>query len=198
MNKIITQSVSNKLATKREKDMGQRYSIHSKKYPRPSFRFSNPFLTHFYLSFILMLWKRMPGLDIYSLPPFSHLVPLSSTPRTNEFHWYCLILVLITVHLDYCNSGIPWWLSGKESPLQECRRQSFDPWVRRIPWRRKRQPTLVFLPGESHGHRSLVGCSPWGCKELDVTERLKSNKLLLVKALTMALESPNSNTKESC
>ena len=33
-------------------------------------------------------------------------------------------------------------------------------------------PTLIFLPGRSHGQRSLVGCSPWGCKELDVTERL--------------------------
>ena len=39
-------------------------------------------------------------------------------------------------------------------------------------WRRKRQPTLVLLPGKSHGQRSLVGCSPWGRKDLDVTERL--------------------------
>ena len=37
-------------------------------------------------------------------------------------------------------------------------------------WRRKWQPTPVFLPGESHGQRSLVGCSPWGCTELDTTE----------------------------
>ena len=36
------------------------------------------------------------------------------------------------------------------------------------------QPTPVFLPGESHGQRSLVGCSPWDCKELDTTERLTS------------------------
>ena len=40
------------------------------------------------------------------------------------------------------------------------------------PWRRKWQPTPVLLPGESHGGRSLVGYSPWGCKELDTTERL--------------------------
>ena len=39
-------------------------------------------------------------------------------------------------------------------------------------WRRKWQPTPVFLPGESHGRRSLVGCSPWGCTESDTTERL--------------------------
>ena len=48
----------------------------------------------------------------------------------------------------------------------------FDPWVRKIPWRRKWQPTSVFLPGESHGQRSLVGYSPWGHKELDMTKRL--------------------------
>ena len=39
-------------------------------------------------------------------------------------------------------------------------------------WRRKWQPTPVLLPGESHGRRSLVGYSPWGCKESDTTERL--------------------------
>ena len=42
----------------------------------------------------------------------------------------------------------------------------------KIPWRRKRQPTPVLLPGESHGGRSLVGYNPWGRKELDTTERL--------------------------
>ena len=41
----------------------------------------------------------------------------------------------------------------------------FDPWVRKIPWTRKWQPTPVCLPGESHGQRSLEGYSPWGCKE---------------------------------
>jgi len=46
----------------------------------------------------------------------------------------------------------------------------FDPWVGKIPWGRTWQPTAVFLPGESHGQRSLVGYSPWGCKELDMTE----------------------------
>ena len=40
----------------------------------------------------------------------------------------------------------------------------FDSWVRKIPWRRKWQPTPVFLPGKSHGWRSLAGYSPWGCK----------------------------------
>ena len=47
---------------------------------------------------------------------------------------------------------------------------SFDPWVGKIPWKGKWHPTPVFLPGESHGQRGLVGCSPWGCKESDMTE----------------------------
>ena len=45
-----------------------------------------------------------------------------------------------------------------------------DPWVGKILWRRKWQPTPVFLPGESDGQRSLVGYSPQGRKELDTTE----------------------------
>ena len=46
----------------------------------------------------------------------------------------------------------------------------FNPWVGKIPWRRKWQPTPVPLPGKSHGQRSLVGYSPWGHKESDTTE----------------------------
>ena len=63
--------------------------------------------------------------------------------------------------------GLPRWC--------QCRRHKglkFDPWVRKFSWRRKWQPTPVFLPGEFHEQRSLAGYSPWGCKELDMTERL--------------------------
>ena len=52
------------------------------------------------------------------------------------------------------------------------RRLRLDPWVRKIPWRRKWQPTPVFLLGESHGQSSLEGYSPRGRKELDTTEQL--------------------------
>ena len=58
--------------------------------------------------------------------------------------------------------GHPWWLSDKESSCQ-CRRpkrRKFNPWVRKILWRREWQPTPVFLPGESPGQKSLVGYSP--------------------------------------
>ena len=70
--------------------------------------------------------------------------------------------------------GLPWCLSGKES-IYQCRRfrrPGFNPWVRKIPWRRKWQPILVFLSGKSHGWRSLAGYGPWGHKESDMTERL--------------------------
>ena len=53
---------------------------------------------------------------------------------------------------------------GKEYALQ-CSIARFNPWIGTISWRRKWQPTPVFLPGKSHGWRSLVGCSPWGRKE---------------------------------
>ena len=50
------------------------------------------------------------------------------------------------------------------------KRYRFDPWVRKILWRRAWQPTPVVLPGESHGQRSLVGYNPQGPKESDMTE----------------------------
>ena len=50
------------------------------------------------------------------------------------------------------------------------KRHEFDPWVGKIPWKRTWQPTPVFLPGLSLGQRSLAGYSPWGCKELDMTD----------------------------
>ena len=49
--------------------------------------------------------------------------------------------------------------------------------VRKIPWRRKWQPTQVFLPGESHGQRRLVGYSLWGCRDSDITKRLSMHAL---------------------
>ena len=52
----------------------------------------------------------------------------------------------------------------------DIKRHAFNPWVGKIPWRREWQPTPVLLPGESHGLRSLAGYSPWGHKELDMTE----------------------------
>ena len=64
------------------------------------------------------------------------------------------------------------WRWGREPPCH-CRRLKtcrFDPWVRKIPWRRAWQPTPVFLPGESHEQKSLASYSPWGHKEAYMTE----------------------------
>ena len=75
--------------------------------------------------------------------------------------------------------ALPWWLSGKESACQ-CRRCRFDPWIGRIPWRRKRQPTPGFLPGKSHGQRSLSGHSPWGPKRVRHHLAIKQQQRILV------------------
>ena len=70
----------------------------------------------------------------------------------------------------YIFGGLPWWLSSKESACQ-CSGCGFDPWFRKIPWRRKQQPALVHLPGKSYGQRRLVGYSIWGGKESDSTTK---------------------------
>ena len=78
--------------------------------------------------------------------------------------------------------GLPRWLSGEESACQ-CRRHGrcrFDLWVRKIPWRRKWQTTLVLLPEKSYGQRSLADYSPWGHKESDTNEQLRHNNIGIV------------------
>ena len=62
--------------------------------------------------------------------------------------------------------GFPGGSDGK-SICPQCGRPGFDPWVRKMPWKKKWQPTPVLLPGKFHGWRNFVGYSPWGCKESD-------------------------------
>ena len=68
--------------------------------------------------------------------------------------------------------GFPGDTSGEEPACQSGKRKKhgLDPSIGKIPWRRAWQPTHVFLPGESHGQRSLAGYNPRGCKESDTTE----------------------------
>ena len=74
--------------------------------------------------------------------------------------------------------SFPGGSDGKASAYNA--RPGFDPWVGKIPWRRKWQTTPVPLPGKSHGRRSLVGYSPRGRKELDTTERLHFHFLFIL------------------
>ena len=75
-------------------------------------------------------------------------------------------------------------LKKKQTPpamkeMQETR-CGFDPWVRKIPWRRKRHPTPVFLRGKFHAHKSLVGYSSWGGKESETTWWLTTGRIRIL------------------
>ena len=80
-----------------------------------------------------------------------------------------------------------WLRQGRICP--QCGILRFDPWVRKIPWRREWLPTPIFLPGKSHGQRDLAGYNPWDGKELDTTEQLTlSLSLFQSSSLTPSLE----------
>ena len=102
--------------------------------------------------------------------PFSH--ELVSVDLLNTYFSEYLLWPQLNEDL-----GLPRWLRIKESVGQgrTHRRLGFDPWEGKVPWRRKGQPTPVFLPGKFHGQRSLVGHSPWGYKESDTTEWLSGH-----------------------
>jgi len=66
----------------------------------------------------------------------------------------------LNLHLPSYKTGLPRWRWWSSNPPCQCRRHKrcgFNPWIGKIPWRRKWQPTPVFVPGESRGQRSLVG-----------------------------------------
>ena len=89
-------------------------------------------------------------------------------------------------YLKYPLGG--WWWSGEwgeGSPWHSCKELPANagdvgetPWVRKIPWSRKWPPIPVFLPGKSHGQRSLEGYSPWARKELDMTDSAHTQHLM--------------------
>ena len=101
------------------------------------------------------------------------------TLRIISLQWTGNIFSLVTsqfrlgiirwTHQDFLGGSVV-----KESAWQcwRCRRHKFSPWIRKSLWRRKWQPTPVFLPGEYYGQRSLVGYSSWGYKESERTEQL--------------------------
>ena len=113
-----------------------------------------------------ILWHCPLGLEwklTFSNPvataEFSKLAGTSLDPVNMISHSHDYVLLYSRV--DF---GLPRWLSGRESVCQ-CKRHRSDPWVGKIPWRRKWQPTPVFLPGKSYGQRSL-GASVQGCRRV--------------------------------
>ena len=91
---------------------------------------------------------------ILKIPNLVHWLPLQIQfiSCLLLLNWASLVVQTVRIHLQWSRPG-------------------FDPWIWKIPWRRKWQPTLVFLTREFH-RQSLMGYSPWGCKELDTTEWL--------------------------
>ena len=82
-----------------------------------------------------------------------------------------LFINLAALHISCCVLGFPGGTSGKEFACNAGDvTDVFDPWVGKVPWRRAWQPTPVFLPGESHGQKSLASYSLWGHEESDMTE----------------------------
>ena len=71
--------------------------------------------------------------------------------------------------------GLPRWLSGKKKICLPSKRHGFDPWIGKIPGKRKWQLTLVFLPGKFHGQSSLAGYNPWDCQESDATGHVSTH-----------------------
>ena len=103
-----------------------------------------------------------------------------SLSASRFFHQSCELFARVT---RFCFSQLSHW--GPKhlrllSVCLQCRRPGFDPWVGKIPWRRKWQSIPGLLPGKSHGQRSLVGYSPWGRKESDTTERLQFTSNILI------------------
>ena len=88
-------------------------------------------------------------------------------PWTEKLGW----LQFMGLHLSTAPKSLQLTMYHLPADLGlQCRRPRFDPWVKKIPWRRERLPSPVFLPGELHGQINLVGYSPWGRKESDTTK----------------------------
>ena len=96
---------------------------------------------------------------------------LKSITSSSQTYWNIFTYDLWKKSYDVYSAvlvGHAQWLSGKLSTSQ-CRRWGFIPWFWKISWRRKWQPTPVFLPGEFPRQRGPAGYSPWSLKESDMT-----------------------------
>ena len=128
-------------------------------------RFNNEFgETQYSLHSVLSI--SFPNWPLNVIPSDWNISPQIFTKNTP----FSSVQMEMTNYCLYTNlAGLPWWL--KQSSISpQFRRHRFNPWVGKIPWRRKWQSTPVFLPGESHGRRSLVVNTPWGHKDSDTSE----------------------------
>ena len=118
-------------------------------------RTPSPFLVYPFLVPLLVCGLASSISPHFCSPPL-HTQPCSRRDGSKHLLRCCHKLLCAVLTL-----GLHRRLIGKK-PTCQGRRREFDPWVRKIPWRRRWQPTPVVLPGKSHGQRSLAGYSPWG------------------------------------
>ena len=124
-----------------------------------------------YIERLVSTLGQISGKLLIKVNKNSNFIPL---PLILSYYWiYYLLLrdkICVYFFLIYFTEVL---LSWSRICLQ-CRRPGFNPWVRKISLRREWLSTPAFLPGESHGQRSLAGCSPWGRRESYMTERLNT------------------------
>ena len=138
-------------------DFSLKYFIMLRKFP------SIPgLLSNFIMKGYWILWNVFPASRWLCVCVFC----LHSTSAVHYIDWFSYVAHIFSfwdkshMVIDfYPRFMLTWSLVAQRL---QCGRPGFDPWVGKIPWRRKWQPTPVFLPGKSHGLRLLVGYSPWG------------------------------------
>ena len=155
-----------------------KYILHSRGIPSVHILLPNGIISNLSSRFVSLLF-----ICRLALLPYKTLVQWTNNHRKLSCHQshnrryagvlWCLTLTIVNIRKHFLILQLRLryrWLKWDRIRLQ-CSRLGSDPWVRNIPWRRKRLPTPVFLPGKSHAQESLVGYSLWGCKESDMTEQ---------------------------
>ena len=129
---------------------------------------------HPYINFRCTTWV--------SICMYYETITTVSLVNTHHQHNYNIFF------LENFSGGLQNFPGGSDGKVSACNvgDQGSITWVRKISWRRKWQPTQVFLLGKFHGGRSLVGYSPWGCKESNMTEWLHSLSLELLRSTFLA------------
>ena len=105
-----------------------------------------------------------------SLSNFMLIIIIASLGSVCVCVCVCVRVCIIYIIHTHSTRASQVTLVVKNPPARRRKRHRFNPWVGRIPCRRAWKPTLVFLPGESHGQRNLAGYSPYSWKESDTTE----------------------------